>query len=348
MPVAGDVCYQMYVSNGNQLAGGATAGSGATNWVECTSLSPLSCGTLDAEAVTGLRFNVGTVAQGAGGQSILLELTPTGNVGGTPALDDKGAVTEASTGDVYTNNFGGRVPELSLLVISNDVSVTTVSGSIGDYVWHDVNGDGVQDADEAPLANVTLNLLDKNGAAIYVDPATGGVVSADTAGAVPYQVTTDTAGLYKFDNLPAGDYTIAVDENTVPDSLRQSFDLDGTLDNRSAESLTLVNNALGQLVDVEDNTDHDFGYRNASVDLSLSKTLDKTTAKRGEVVTYTLTVRNDGQDNATGVKVEDQLPAGVSYQSHAPAAEVYSDEVWSVGALPTGESKTLAITVVVD
>ncbi len=86
----------------------------------------------------------------------------------------------------------------------------------------------------------------------------------------------------------------------------------------------------------------------ASVDLNLSKTLDKTTAKRGDVVTYTLTVRNDGQDNASGVKVEDQLPAGVTYQSHAPAAEVYNGGIWDVGTLPTGESKTLAITVVVD
>ena len=52
---------------------------------------------------------------------------------------------------MYTNSFGGRIPEISLNVISNDVTVTPVSGSIGDYVWFDLNQDGVQDANEDPI-----------------------------------------------------------------------------------------------------------------------------------------------------------------------------------------------------
>lgn len=48
-------------------------------------------------------------------------------------------------GSVYTNSFGGRIPEVSLNVISNDVTVTVVSGSIGDYIWYDMNEDGIQD-----------------------------------------------------------------------------------------------------------------------------------------------------------------------------------------------------------
>ncbi len=36
-------------------------------------------------------------------------------------------------------------------------------GSIGDFVWQDTNGDGVQDAGEPGIANVTVTLTDGNG-----------------------------------------------------------------------------------------------------------------------------------------------------------------------------------------
>jgi len=61
-------------------------------------------------------------------------------------------------------------------------------GALGDYVWLDQNLDGVQDADELPIAGVVVELL--------VD---GSVVST---------TTTDEEGLYLFPNLEADDYQV--------------------------------------------------------------------------------------------------------------------------------------------
>ncbi|MGB1255423.1 MAG: SdrD B-like domain-containing protein, partial [Thiolinea sp.] len=347
IPVAGDICHNMYVNNGNQFAGGSSSGNGDTTWTACTDLSAVTCGALSPDAITALRFEVPAIAKEDAGQSIRLELTPLGNVGGTPALDADGNVLAASTGDIYTNNFGGRVPELSLLVISNDVSVTVVSGSIGNYVWRDNNGDTVQDGDEPGLPDVTMELLDGNGDLVYVDSVTGGVVTAATVGAVPYRVDTDTDGLYTFNNLPRSTYSVRVVESTLPAGLIQTFDNSGALDNASTKTLTRLTDALGVITGVENNTDQDFGYRPAVIDLSVQKTIDKNSVLRGETIVYTITVRNDGADTATGVEVVDALPAGISYMSHN-FVETYGDGLWEVGSLAPGEVRVLEITAKVD
>lgn len=83
-------------------------------------------------------------------------------------------------------------------------------------------------------------------------------------------------------------------------------------------------------------------------DVSLTKVVDKPTAKRGETVIYTLTLSNTGTGAATGVSVTDSLPAGVVYVSDdGSGAYVASSGVWSVGSLAANTAKTLKITVTV-
>ncbi|MBY0477814.1 MAG: carboxypeptidase regulatory-like domain-containing protein [Chitinophagaceae bacterium] len=65
------------------------------------------------------------------------------------------------------------------------------NSSIGDRVWNDVDGDGVQDANEVGLAGVTLTLLNAAGQPIAT-------------------TTTDAFGNYKFSGLPAGNYSVRV------------------------------------------------------------------------------------------------------------------------------------------
>lgn len=52
-----------------------------------------------------------------------------------------------------------------------------------------------------------------------------------------------------------------------------------------------------------------------SIDLSIAKAVSPSPAALGSVVTWTLIVRNNGPDSATGVKVADPLPAGVTFVS---------------------------------
>ena len=63
--------------------------------------------------------------------------------------------------------------------------------SVGDLIWDDTNQDGVKDAKETGIKDVVVTLLDKD----------GNVVST---------TKTDETGLYRFDNLPEGDYSITV------------------------------------------------------------------------------------------------------------------------------------------
>ncbi|HYG73085.1 MAG TPA: hypothetical protein VEC15_12485 [Actinomycetota bacterium] len=83
----------------------------------------------------------------------------------------------------------------------------------------------------------------------------------------------------------------------------------------------------------------------AGVDLALGKTVDETSAKPGDVVTYTIVVSNAGPADATGVVVEDQLPNGLHYVSSKADRGSYEKGSgrWLVGDLPADEDATLEI-----
>lgn len=96
------------------------------------------------------------------------------NIGGDPALDSNPSTSAVNVvaGQVRTDiDFGFFVP-----------------ASIGDLVWDDLNGDGVQDPGEPGLAGVTVTITLPDG-------------STRTT-------VTDADGHYGFDGLPAGSFTI--------------------------------------------------------------------------------------------------------------------------------------------
>ena len=70
------------------------------------------------------------------------------------------------------------------------------NGELGDRVWRDLDSDGIQDAGEAGLSGVTVNLLDASGA-----PVNG-------ADGKPVTATTDENGNYTFAGLELGEYTV--------------------------------------------------------------------------------------------------------------------------------------------
>lgn len=100
-------------------------------------------------------------------------------------------------------------------------------GSIGDFVWHDVDGDGKQDAGEPGIGGVTVQLQDGTGTPLS-------------------NLTTDVYGYYDFTGLAAGDYIVVVtDVNNV----------------LSGYSLTTGNLPYPHhLTAGEDHNDADFGY----------------------------------------------------------------------------------------
>ncbi|MCP4374653.1 MAG: hypothetical protein GY794_00520, partial [bacterium] len=76
---------------------------------------------------------------------------------------------------------------------------------IGDLVWHDINGDGIQnDGAGTGVPNVDIYLLDQDGDRVLDE--NGDEVST----------TTDVNGEYIFENLIPGNYGIEFDLNTLP------------------------------------------------------------------------------------------------------------------------------------
>ncbi|OII12449.1 SdrD B-like domain-containing protein [Curtobacterium sp. MCBA15_008] len=102
------------------------------------------------------------------------------------------ATTGQRDGDRYTNRFGLRASNLALPVRSNPAAITVVAGSIGDQVWSDENGNGIQDDAEPGMSGIAVRL---DGTDDRGDP-----VARDTT-------TTDT-GRYEFDGLRPGTYTV--------------------------------------------------------------------------------------------------------------------------------------------
>ena len=87
-----------------------------------------------------------------------------------------------------------------------------------------------------------------------------------------------------------------------------------------------------------------------SADLAITKTVSSATPAVGANVTFTLTVTNNGPNNATGVVVNDFLPDGMTYVSdNGGGAYSSGTGLWTIpGTINNGASATLQITATVD
>ncbi len=83
-------------------------------------------------------------------------------------------------------------------------------GVIGDYIWFDGDGDGVQDPDEQGIGYVTVRLC--------ADAGCGTVLGT---------TQTDSDGYYAFGNLDPGTYYVQVVSGTLPAGLTPTYDKDG-------------------------------------------------------------------------------------------------------------------------
>ncbi|MFO0807784.1 MAG: SdrD B-like domain-containing protein [Gemmataceae bacterium] len=122
----------------------------------------------------------------APGQYIVEFAPPAGYVISPP---DRGT---DDTADSDINPATGRTTTFALAAGQSDP--TRDAGlyqlaRVGDFVWEDRNGNGLQDAGEPGLANVTVRLLD----------GTGAVVGT---------TTTNANGAYRFDNLTPATYQV--------------------------------------------------------------------------------------------------------------------------------------------
>ncbi|MFK7958259.1 MAG: SdrD B-like domain-containing protein [Lysobacterales bacterium] len=151
--------------------------------------------TLAQGATAQIRFsiNVGTVTDqglGLGLYQNQAQSTATAPDASTRSdLSDAGTNPD-SNGDGLPNSVGEDTP--------TDI---VLQANIGDFVWNDLNGDGVQDTGEPGLEGVT----------VFIDANASGTPDGGEA-----QDVTDSDGEYGLFNLDAGTYQVNVDATTLP------------------------------------------------------------------------------------------------------------------------------------
>ncbi len=203
-----------------------------------------------------------------------------------------------------------------------DAGVVPESVSVGDYVWHDLNGDGVQDAGEPGIQNVTLTLTGPDG-----KPVT------NVYGEPVKPVQTDANRKYVFTDLPVlgnGEkYTVTI--SNVPDKFKPTKPgvgdpakdsstgsaTSGSLTKDGAEDMTLdfgfVLKDPGAVIVKMDEKGRDGNSSTDPVDL---------TPERG-TIDIDFTVVNNGDEPITNIGLVDQTTAGSGKVNYPLTCEVF-------------------------
>ena len=192
---------------------------------------------------------------------------------------------------------GVATPHRSTVVLPAGVFLTDQDfgyrgeSSIGDIVFFDYLGDGgpFDAAQDHGLGNVQVTLeTDVNGDRVVDYTQT---------------VVTDADGLYSFEYLIPGTYTVIVEPSDLPDDLgdNPTYDADGVGTPHRSSLMVGVN---------DQRTDQDFGYH-ATPDYAISKDDGRLVVSPGDTTTYTITVSNVGTLRGQNVLVTDNYPIDV-------------------------------------
>jgi hypothetical protein len=142
------------------------------------------------------------------------------------------------------NPTTGKTPTITLLAGENKKDVdagiyTPPLSNVGNYVWNDANGDGIQDPSEKGVPGVIVILKDVNG-----DPVGSAV--------------TDENGFYMINNVP-GDVVYTIEFTNLPNGAIFTTQTTGTTNGSDADNVGIVSSFL--LPAGVSNTDIDAGIR---------------------------------------------------------------------------------------
>ena len=239
--------------------------------------------------------------------------------------------------------------------------------SLGSTVFADNNNNGVQDPEDEGIAGVTVMVF---------NTGADGIAENDDDELVG-QAVTDTNGDYFVEGLTPGDYYVKVTPDAnfpgSSDDIASTENPDGDVDGDDnglqpdgsgadvwSNVITLIGgdeptDEPGQGGDQDDADDAngnmtvDFGFRPA-VDVNLIKVVSDATPNVGDVITFTITVSNEGPNDATGISVEDNVPNGYSAIENISGTGAASGSVitWTGLDIAAGSSVDLTFDVTVE
>jgi hypothetical protein len=264
----------------------------------------------------------------------------------------KGGLQNFQTTDL--DHFSGFAKSNGLGDIDAFMGLAPVQ--IGNRLWYDENGNGIQDADEPPVTDTIVELVDSNG--VVID-----------------STRTDSKGEYVFAIQPGMSYTVRVPldqpslkgwvptEQGAGDNLR--IGSNGRDENgRSIASVSP--HGPGQ-----NDHSYDFGFRKppptptpqppapqpppppqppyagaVTRALVLTKYLVHGSAKSPGKLVFSLIVRDSSPTSETSVRVCDRLPPQLQYLSATKLGRKLSGHqvCWRIGTLSSGQERTRQVT----
>ena len=287
-------------------------------------------------------------------------------------------------------DFVAAETELDIVILNiqpdgasgNDVGVDNIVFGVlqctGD---NDFDGDGIMNSLDLDSDNDGIyDIIEAGG----TDSNNDGEVDYVTAGNPATMVDTNNNGLIDlYDNdIEAGVGVITPIETTsgIADFLNLDSDADGCSDaNEAYADNTADNNDGGEYGAVDSdvyfvgsttigsdglvitaaytvpaNGDAVTNAANtdacSTIDLNIIKTVDKAVPKKGQIIVFTLQLKNSGGLVATGVQVKDILPAGLTYNaasSTIPASTTYTSVtgIWDLSSLTIAKDQTIELKI---
>lgn len=364
------------------ITNSAQISSDSTALTTTNAVTHIVGGTADITVVKSSVPVSGTLV--APGSSISYTVTLTNNTGGTlsnvsilDVIDSNTSLVSATPVPPTPFAFGTFAQWASLaagnsvsLVIEVDVTAPLTAGTIITNSAVGINGPDIVASNPVThaIGSVTLSITKTdNVSTVQPGDTLTYTVTISNSGNVP------ATGLVITDSLPVGvNYVsgsasgggvynaisreITWTVNTLTNGLTLTRTFVVTVDNPLAAGISSLTNTVTVVDDSAGfNTATDVDIVNAAPILTLSKSPSGVT-EPGQVITYTLTYTNSGNQDAAGVTISETVPANTSFNagvssvgwSCADNAPAGSNCLFNVGALPGGNgggAVTFAVTV---
>ena len=295
------------------------------------------------------------------GETVMIEVNVSANrVDEDTVITNKAIVRQNEIGTIETNEIKNTikkyVPNTNPDPDNPDIPVGTVQKIIG-TVWVDSNGNGEREQGEAKVSGITVLLLNNE------------------TGKIAKQTITAENGMYAFDEVVKGKYTVIFLYDTANYSATK-YQAQGVSTSANSDALDKLIEYEGKqvtagvteeiIIEKENKYDIDFGIvEDAKFDLKLDKVVSKITVnnKKGStehnydknfakidfeskyvdsstmIVEYKITVTNEGAVPGYAKKVADYLPSELKFNS-----ELNTD--WYEGKDGTIYNASLANTII--
>jgi uncharacterized repeat protein (TIGR01451 family) len=268
----------------------------------------------------------------------------TGNINTMVTLLPGGTATFTAVGQISSSATGS---------LTNTASVAPPAGATDP----DLTNNDASDTDAIPTADLSVLKTVSNPTPNVGDTITFTVTLSDQGpdAATNVQVTDLLpAGLTFVNAAPSqGAYNPSTgfwDVGTVSTGGPQTLIINALVASPGAQTNTA---AIGQADQFDPNPANNTASATETpqqADLSLSKSVNNATPNVGETIAFTVTLSDQGPDNATNVVVTDLLPAGLIFLGATATQGTYSGGTgfWDVGTVSPGVPAALDIFAVVD